>query len=288
LDDPAALFTGPAIPVAADPDRRILSRAEYIAEHFTTSGTPNGHGFTKANLADGTAYYVRDVDPRIRLIALDTVNPGGESSGSVGDQQLQWLEARLAEVHSRHLDAQGAQVRTTNRDRLVIIASHHGLRSLDSEFDNPNPFDPNLENSDLPRHKAEDVEAIVHRFPNVIAWVNGHTHRNEVVPRANPNPQVAGTPGFWDINTAAHIDWNCQSRIIEVVLNANRTISIFSTMIDDDSSPDPRGATGVRRTASILRELGANDNQKGIASGSGGEAKDRNVELVLPAPAWLR
>jgi metallophosphoesterase (TIGR03767 family) len=287
LDTPTALTAGPAIPVVADPDRRVVSRPEYIAEHFKTAGTPVGHGFTKANMADGTAYYFKDTGV-FRLIALDTVNPGGESSGSVGDQQLQWFEARLAEVHSHHLDANGAAVHTRNRDKLVIIFSHHGLRSLDSRFDNPNPFDTNLGNSDLPRHKADDVEALVHRFPNVIAWVNGHTHRNEIVPRPNPNPKTAGTPGFWDINTAAHIDWNCQSRILEVVLNADRTISIFSTMVNDDSPADPRGATGIARIASIARELTANDYQKGIASGSGGEPKDRNVELVVPAPAWLR
>ena len=287
LQDPAALFTGPAMPVVADPNRRVVLRSEYISEHFRTSGRPVGHGFTRANLRDGTAYYAKDLDPRIRLIALDTVNPGGQSSGSVGDAQLRWLEARLAEVHSGYLDAQGNAVRTRNRDRLVILVSHHGLRSLDSVFENPDPFNPN-QDSDTPRHHAEEVEAVVHRFPNVIAWVNGHTHVNEVVSRPNPRPKAAGTPGFWDINTAAHIDWNCASRIVEVVLNANRTISIFCTMIDDDSPADPRGATGVRRVASILRELGANDYQKGLDSQSGGKPKDRNVELVLPAPAWLR
>ncbi|MCA1727732.1 MAG: hypothetical protein LC722_08830 [Actinobacteria bacterium] len=170
----------------------------------------------------------------------------------------------------------------------MIIASHHGLRSLDNEFNNPDPFDPNLANSDTPRHHAEEVEALVHRFPNVIAWVNGHTHANQIVPRPNPSPKTAGTPGFWDINTAAHIDWNCQSRIVEVVLNCDRTISIFCTMVNDDSSADPRGSTGITRLASTARELAANDYQKGIDSGSGGQHKDRNVELVVPAPAWLR
>ncbi|MCA1727731.1 MAG: hypothetical protein LC722_08825 [Actinobacteria bacterium] len=103
LDDPAAAFAGPAVPVSADPDRRVFTRQEYIEEHFKTSGTPAGHGFTRANLRDGTAYYVRDLGPSIRLIALDTVNPGGESSGSIGDEQLRWFEARLVESHRRYL-----------------------------------------------------------------------------------------------------------------------------------------------------------------------------------------
>lgn len=76
-----------------DPDRRLVTRAEVVAEHFTTTGTPVGHGFTAANRTDGTGYYVHDlpaapacngVHPHaLRMIVLDTVNENGEADGSL-------------------------------------------------------------------------------------------------------------------------------------------------------------------------------------------------------------
>jgi metallophosphoesterase (TIGR03767 family) len=286
--DPCNRFPGlgtrwlPTRPVSPDLNRRIVRRGEYIEQHFQTSGAPVGHGFTQRNRADGTAYYVRDDIPRTRLIALDTVNPGGYADGSIGAAQFAWLERRLIEVHSAYFDAGGNPVRTGNSDRLVMLFSHHGLRSLNNPIMDPNPDDPG--SNDLPRILADQVEALLHRFPNVIAWVNGHSHDNVIRPRPDP---AARTTGFWDVGTAAHIDWNCQSRIVEVAIRADRTISIFCTMVDHAAPADPRGATGILRLASIHRELAANDYQYGFGSNGPGKPEDRNVELILPGPSWL-
>jgi len=46
--------------------------------------------------------------------------------------------------------------------------------------------------------------------------------------------------------------------------------------------------TGVARLASIHRELAANDPQYGFDGPGPGTASDRNVELLLPAPARLK
>jgi len=287
--DPCNPFPGlgkewlPTRPVTADPLRRIVRRREYVEEHFRTTGTPAGHGFTQRNRTDGTAYYARDESPAIRFIGLDSVNPGGYADGSIGAVQFAWLEQRLIEVHSAYFDSGGSVVTTGNRDRLVILFSHHGLRSLTNPVMDPNPDDPG--SNDLPRVLADQVEALLHRFPNVIAWVSGHTHDNVVQPRPDP---AGRTSGFWDIGTAAHIDWNCQSRILEVAVRADRTISIFCTMIDHAAPADPRGARGLLRLASIHRELAANDYQYGFGSTGAGKPEDRNVELILPSPAWLR
>ena len=274
--DPQALFTGPANPVTPDPARHIVTRREYIEEHFRTTGTPAGHGFTAANRADGTAYYVRDDYPGFRLIALDTVNPGGFAEGSIGRKQLDWLIARLSEVHSTYLDTTGAPVQTGNPDRLVILFSHHGLSTLENPVITPDPLEPGA--NDLPRVMADEIEAAVHRFPNVIAWVNGHTHVNSVVPR------LGGGGGFWEINTAAHIDWISQSRLIEVLDNGDGTLSIVCTMIDHAAPEVPGGSDPVLRLASIHRELAANDFHWGAAGLGPGTAQDRNVELVIRAP----
>ncbi|MFY9587264.1 MAG: TIGR03767 family metallophosphoesterase [Actinomycetota bacterium] len=275
--NPSALFGGPAFPVTADANRRIVSRAEYIEEHFRTTGTPAGHGFTAANRAAGTAYYTIDDHPGFRLISLDTVNPGGYADGSIGTGQFEWLLERLAEAHGTYLDQSGAEVQTGNPDKLVILFSHHGLRSLNNPLVTPDPLD--LGSWDFPRVMADDIEAALHRFPNVIAWVDGHTHNNIVEPRPG------GTGGFWDIGTSAHCDWNCQSRLIEVVDNGDGTLSILCTMIDHAAPAVPGGSDPVLKLASIHRELSANDFQRGFYRGAGaGELQDRNVELVIRAP----
>ncbi|MEA2446882.1 MAG: hypothetical protein QOK47_519, partial [Actinomycetota bacterium] len=136
--------------------------------------------------------------------------------------------------------------------------------------------------NDMPRVMAPEIEALIHRFPNVIAWVNGHSHLNVIVDR--PSPHRAG--GFWDIGTAAHIDWSCQSRLVEVVDNKDGTLSIFCTMFDHAAPVTPGGNDPVLKLASISRELAANDFQAGFGTGSGG-IEDRNVELVLPRPFAL-
>jgi len=279
---PTTFLAAPAHVVAADANRRFISHASYIAEHFRSPASPGpvGHGFTHENLANDTGYYVIDnADPRFRMIALDTLNPGGVDAGSIGDRQLAWLEARLTEVSSQHLDANGSWVTTHNADKLVILFSHHGLRSLDAQAIGPSPdVQDDIDTSDLPRHVADDIIAVVQRFPNVIAWVNGHTHNNIV----RPHPTPAG--GFWDIATAAHVDWNTQSRLIEVIDNADGTLSIMCTMLDHAAPIVPSGPSSVLRLASIARELAANDPQKGFSSSGPGKPEDRNVELVVKAP----
>ena len=279
---PTTFLAAPAHVVTADKSRAFVSHARYIAEHFRSPSSPGpvGHGFTTENLEKDTGYYVVDTHPGFRLIALDTLNPGGYSEGSIGDLQFKWLSARLTEVSSRYLDTNGNQVTTRNKDKLIILFSHHGLRSLTTQFVNPSPDVQNdFDTSDLPRHMTDDVQALVQRFPNVIAWVNGHTHNNVITPRPGP----AG--GFWDIGTAAHVDWNTQSRLIEIVDNGDGTLSIFCTMFDHAAplSPSSR-APSVLQLASISRELQANDPQKGFNWHGPGTLQDRNVELVIKAP----
>jgi metallophosphoesterase (TIGR03767 family) len=246
---------------------------------FNTTGTPVGHGFTKANQDSGVAYWHKDDHDGFRFIGLDTVNPGGYSEGSIGAAQLAWLEARLIEVSSKYRNSAGDVVSNSVADRYVILFSHHGLRSLDNPAVTPDPREPT--SNDLPRVMSAEIEALVHRFPNVIAWVNGHSHENIIEPR----PNTAGGGGFWDIGTAAHIDWSCQARLIEVLDNRDGTLSIYCTMFDH-AAPAVPGAEpdDVLRLASISRELAANDFQLGFNSKGSGEHKDRNVELVIAAP----
>jgi hypothetical protein len=121
--------------------------------------------------------------------------------------------------------------------------------------------------------------------------VNGHTHRNTVTPFARPAGAAVGG-GFWEVNTAAHIDWPQQARTVEIVDNRNGTLSIFGTLVDHAGPPSyGPNPTSPLQLASLSRELGANDWQEGVSpvgtDGRRGRLEDRNVELLLPAPFEL-
>lgn len=242
--------------VTADPARRLLSKREFIAEHFVTTGTPVGHGFTVQNREAGTGHYAFDRGP-LRFVVLDTVNPNGESNGSLGRSQFAWLQAQLALA----------------ADRLVVVASHHTSATM------TNP----LVGTGLdvePRVLGDEVVAALLEHPQVIAWVNGHSHRNQVWARSRAD----GSGGFWEINTAAHIDWPQQSRIVEVVDNADGTLSLFATMVDQAGPTSYAGASAAPvPLAGLARELSANDPQDAGANRTGGP-EDRNVELLVQRP----
>jgi hypothetical protein len=118
----------------------------------------------------------------------------------------------------------------------------------------------------------------------VIAWVNGHTHKNQVIPHVRAD----GTGGFWEINTASHIDFPQQARLIEVVDNGDDTMSIFTTIIDHAGPPswNPLLANTLS-LAALSRELSANDPQTDFAAYAG-TALARNTELLLATPPELR
>jgi hypothetical protein len=207
---------------------------------------------------------------------LDTANPGGFYEGSIGARQAEWLERRLAEVHRSYVDADGRRVETSNADRLVVICSHHGLDTLTNDLALADPDGAD----DLPRLIGPAVRSMLHRFPNVVLWLSGHTHEHHAIPRPHPS----GGSGFWEVSTGAIADWPVQARAIELVDNVDGSLSIFGTLVDHAAPPDPGDAEGIWRLASIHREVAANDPHRGWGSTAAGDVTDRNVELVLPFP----
>jgi metallophosphoesterase (TIGR03767 family) len=240
--------------VTADPDRRVIDRAAMVEEHFNTVGAPIGHGFTEQNRTDGTAYYAFD-KAGIRFIVLDTVNPNGYADGSLDQTQYDWLVRLLA----------------STPDRLIVVGSHH----TSSTMTNPlvgTGLDPEQ------RVLGDVVLSLLLAHKNVIAWVNGHSHRNQIWARSR-----ADGSGLWEINTASHIDWPQQSRIIEIVDNRDGTLSIFTTIVDHAGSLHPSSTDGVLQLAGWGRELAANDWHERTSTRLG-KPTDRNVELVLRHP----
>ena len=252
--------------VTADPNRRFVSRSEWVAEHFTTSGLPEGHGFTQSNLDADTGYYYFD-EGSVRFVAMDTVNEHGGDDGSMGQTQFTWLKDLL--------------VATT--DKVVILYSHHASWTMDNDRVGP-------DGEPGPRVLGEELVAELLKHDHVIAWVNGHTHDNNV----RAHVRDGGGGGFWEINTVSHIDWPQQSRVIEVVDNEDGTLSIFTTMVDHAAKLKmPKEFDTPVQLAALSRLLAAND--PGVARENGtrgpgqsaGRKKDRNVELLVAAPAFM-
>jgi metallophosphoesterase (TIGR03767 family) len=275
------LLTAPVTTVTPDDDRHVLTRLETVEEYFRTTGRPRGHGFTARNRSDGTAYYTFDRGP-VTFITLDTVNPNGYADGSMDRKQVDWLEAQLRKRHSKYLRDDGSVVRTSHLDRLIVLFSHHTLGTMN------NPFVEGADEQGPPRVLGDEVEALLLRYPNVVLWVNGHTHVNKVV--AHKRERSTGVPGgFWELNTAAHVDWPEQARLVEVVDNRDGTLSVFGTVIDSAAPLRNRHTDSALHLASLSRELSANDWQErgGVSAGVDGRRgarEDRNVELVVAAP----
>lgn len=279
LDVIKAVFDGvESQDVTADPDRRLLTPAEFVEEHQRTAGLPAGHGFTAGS---DKAYYVIPAgeDDPVRYITLDSTNPGGldniqhNADGGIDEEQFGWLEERLREVSRTYFDASGEAVTQEGvRDRLVVVFCHHPLHTM-----------TNTEND---HRSGEELEALLLRFPNVVLMANGHTHRNEIRPHARPaGHQKPG--GFWEVSAAAHIDWPVQSRVVEIAAGKDgegrEALALYTTVLDIDAPLSHGGdLDSPRALASLARELAVNDIQ--VDEGHRGTEKDRNAELLLPAP----
>ncbi len=247
--------------VTADRRRRVLTRPQVIRQYFRTSGLPEGHGFTETNRADGSGHY-SFVEGVIAFVVLDTVNPNGGAEGSIGEGQLAWLQDRLQE----------------HADKAVIVASHHNVREMTN--DRTGDVAPGR------RVLGPELVDLLLERPQVVAWIDGHAHRNEI--RAWRRPDGADTAGgFWEITTASHIEWPQQSRLLELVDNADGTLSIFTTAVDHAADASYGRRTGtVLQLASLSRELAANEWQHD-PSFRAGDRNDRNTELLLPEPPGM-
>ena len=261
MDDPNfladAIVLSPYVrQVTADENRRVLTRPEVVEEHFTTRGTPVGHGFTERNRMDGTAFYAFE-RRGVRFIVLDTVNPNGYAEGSLDAPQFAWLGEQLAKA----------------KNQPVVVAGHHTIGSMSNPLVGTGGYFEE-------RVLGDEVEALLLANPQVIAFVNGHSHTNQIWARQ----RAEGKGGFWEINTASHIDWPQQSRLIEIADNGDGTLSIFTTMVDHAGPASYGGLLGgPRKLAGLARELAANDwHERG--SDRRGDAGARNVELLVADP----
>jgi metallophosphoesterase (TIGR03767 family) len=289
--------------VPGDPKRQFVSKKQY-KDIFKAGSQADGHGFGlvdpgQESASNGAAgYYSWSPAPGMRFIALDTlaeagtvITPNGSSTsnGNIDNPQFQWLRGQLQAA--------------TAANQLVVIFSHHAPESLTADVPDELAlpcvaFQPSLGHHlnagcdldpriSLPIHLEDDAVALLHEFPNAIAWVAGHSHANIVDPFPNPS----GPGGFWSIRVAAEADWPQQSRLLEVFDNHDGTLSIFGTILDhvgQAAAPPPGTAASgmdLNDLASVARTMSFNDLQVGAPAGEG-QADDRNVELLLDDPRF--
>ena len=331
--DPTGFFanlTG-AMVVPSDPRRCFLAKDEadsatpapgpcatggWIEQHFQTTGQPVGHGmapsasleeesrqagYGRPPIADfnDDGYYSFSPKPGLRFIALDTITDECGSifcaEGSIDDAQFEWLREQLetAEAMGQYVIAYGHHTLSTTRfpsTDPTEYPQHAGNRVTTSiEEQDPNIVSPST------------LEDLFCQHPNFISYVGGHEHQNDVrrhdCESGTPSPGFANNQqDFYEIVTAAHLDWPQQARTIELVDNGDgATMSLVLTMLDHDGPPNAGGpkpsldAQGhapeqVLHLASIARELAYNDYQND--RGAMGKPEDRNVIIVIEKP-WL-
>ncbi|MFZ0994733.1 MAG: TIGR03767 family metallophosphoesterase [Candidatus Dormiibacterota bacterium] len=265
-------------PVTSDPARRPVQAQEWIAAHRELPGEPCGHGFDAEAAASGRAYYRID-SGMVSCLILDTVNRAGGWQGSLDADQFRCLESELVAGHGHYYDASGEDVWASASDRLFILASHHPLECFVNAYPPDGP----------PRVLRDEVQLMLARFPNVVLWVNGHTHMHTIVPFPAGHGKGRAT-GFWQVTTSSLIDWPQQARSIELAVDETTgDLVITAVAVDHSGRVNPAGQSldDIDVLAGWSRELAANAWQRRrIPSEPDGQgtADDRNVALVVPAP----
>ena len=300
--DPRRCFLPKDEPNVTPPNSPCQS-GSWIRQHFLTRGTPVGHGFAgrpPEAERNNDGYYSFSPKPGLRFVVLDTITDecGSEfcSEGSIDDAQFQWMREQIAAAEEL--------------GQYAIFFGHHTLRTIrfpssdateqplhfGQRFDRRSPGNPQSPGG------GETVEELFCSSPAVLGYVAGHEHANYVErhdcaddqppPPSCVVPAACRNPHFWQISTAAHIDYPQQARMIELVkLGSN--MSFVLTVLDHNGPANPGGPLprqeesgqapdGVVRLAGIGREIAYNDYQGDRAAR--GRRQDRNVILPTDRP----
>ncbi|MFC7342748.1 TIGR03767 family metallophosphoesterase [Saccharopolyspora griseoalba] len=255
--------------VTPDERRHPFTTEQFVQAHLDPANAgpgPVGHGF---DAADPAPHYTFRIAPGVTGIALDSTNTAGFAEGSLSLRQYRWLEEVLTRSSSRHYDLLGREQRKPVSDELFVVFSHHTSETMTALM-------PDFREPGEPRVDGASVVRLLNRFPNVLAWVNGHSHRNAITPRPAEDPACA----FWEINTASHVDFPQLARVVEIADNRDGTLSLLTTLIEADSpyraDYDDRSPAAL---AALYRELSFNDPNTDVSRV--GEPGDRNAELLL-------
>jgi metallophosphoesterase (TIGR03768 family) len=210
-------FATPPKVHAADPNRRSLLKEQWMSEFFNTSSNPVGHGFSQANVDSKFTSY--SFEPKseipIKVIVLDDTQDNDDphlnfyAHSSINAAGYNWLINELEKGQSE--------------GKLMIISSHIPIGVL--------PADNGMGWSESAAVSGSDFIAKLHTYPNLILWIAGHRHVNQVTPMPSTDPAHPEN-GFWQVETTSLRDFPQQFRMFDITRNSDNTVSIFATDVD--------------------------------------------------------
>jgi metallophosphoesterase (TIGR03768 family) len=219
---PEELFPSPP-KVIADENRHSLatpdsSSLKWMNEFFNTTSSPDGHGFTQANLEKNFTCYSFEPTPGvpIKVIVLDDTCKGPDqlnyAAGCLDQTRIDWLKGELQKGQ--------------NEDKLMIIAAHIPILPQTSLTD--------TRITSLSFQNDKKMLADLHTYPNLLLWISGHRHMNVVTPQPNNAADFTDHPeqSFWEVETASLRDFPQQFRTFDIRRNSDNTVSIMITNVD--------------------------------------------------------
>lgn len=289
----------------------MVNQHEFIDEFFFTKAEPGpiGHGFNHAEperLNDDNqrndGYYAFDAgNGSMRMIVMNTVfdgidprlpsemlrNPLAVASGTIDAEQFEWIKAELARAYERK--------------QLAMVFSHHP----DSSFVDSLPTSALLP-VDV---TAAELNAELASWPNMVAWVAGHTHRHKIRPfvvengigknssyEVPVNCKVDGAcKGYWQIETASLLDYPQEQRMIEVYDNGDGSGTLRAPVFGHSLEFAKQLAeVDEGCTAFFVSPEAFTTALTQITAGSGclgggvseEDPASRNVELMFPMPSF--
>lgn len=206
--------------VSPDPNRKAISKTDFISEFSHTTTLPAGHGFIQTNpenVFNGCYSFEPKANLPIKVIVLDDTQDETDISndiyghGSLKNGRYEWLIAQL----------QAGQV----EGKLMIIAAHVPIGVAFGE--EVGWYDETVE---------RDLIAELKTYPNLILWVSGHRHLNTVTAFKSDDVNHPEN-GFWEVETKSLREFPQQFRTFDIVRNSDNTISIFITNVDPNVKP---------------------------------------------------
>lgn len=258
--------------VNPNPDRRGLTKAEWIAEFSKTESLPAGHGVVQTGDNPPACYtFEPRADLPLRVIVLDNTQRDdikGQTGafGSLDQERYQWL---LKQLQKGQDDA-----------KLMIIAAHCPMSVAAIP---PTPVVP-LWDPSTTVISEEALLAKLHTFPNLILWISGHRHFNAVNAQPSKDPAHPEN-GFWEVETASLRDFPQQFRTFDLVLNRDDTLSVFVTNVDPAVAPGSPAAMSrsyAIAATQIFTMQRAKDSAPYLPVGA------YNAELVTPLSASMK
>lgn len=236
------VVTGVQVP--ADSRRELMQRTELLS---AVLGDGAGHGLSRQNAANGSAFYTFDQGP-LRFLVMDTTAVLGGHAGVL----------RRADVETFVLPAL-QQARAAKKS--VVLVSHHSTNGLTNDGGIGLLTDPDAMTT------AEWL-AFLEPHEHVILSLVAHSHAHRL------RRLKVGQRELFEVMTSSLIDYPGQFRLIEAFAVGSSWWRFDVTAVDYDDHGSPLVARG--------RDLMFLDFVSGWGAGSLAPPNETNVELWIP------